>query len=1275
MCAFEPYVFHTLKFVEYSGASEMMNWTPADLRTLTRNVRTIRSLEINVANAPKLAIIALTNLLTLSSRWEKDQDLVPDGTLQVMLKLAQGNPGLKELRIDDVDTLGGLFLGHIQTSQFWLQLTTLKLRLNLGSDPYDFFQGVARLPNSVRVLEVNSVDWYFDQDWIRPSDELELRFEKNQLVRFSFTGETIDSKLSDLFLKPFLKHCPNLLDLVLCNIDSPENAEVLRTINTYLERLERLRLNPQSGSYYIGDEACSFDLIQLQLKFLRIDMRNNYENMVFSTLEGFASDSLEELRLENMEHVPDEWVEHLIERCPKLRELRFRPNYSYQSMETISSSGLGARFSHGSESRATPTVLSQSHVRVLPQLSSQSISQFVTENNAFLFAKNLLLSFENLDQLHTEQESGNLDALQSTVATALQVHPDPPTFIANTLITVGTVSGFKELSKDFELEVSKVLVNILCIYIGWRRENDHLTKDNTGAEIAPTTSVSPASSRFFSSGYSSDVSSTSDSTIGSSDLIDARIKIGSKSKMAMMMSPIQHQITSQSQVDLLDTNKGEDPLLDMKPLQPAFGTLIDLSGSEKTSPAVVPSSTFKIPTPSILFGPSSVSAAVSLIDLDDMNDFLNRHERGPNGQETKNTELLEMFDEYYSPVATTTQVSALQQLSAAGESEILINDVPRASHSDSEVHEKLPVPHIIQHHHQEKLLAEIRVCKNVLPVFAALDVFELRSAMRRRIHEGDKKTYGESLERHLYEMGRYRECATFNSIYHDHAASIRRELIPRLLEGDDDDSSDVVLEFVGDNVGLCRTVLWHINHQLIFQFYYWGLITPEISKSDPEPFLEIPPIHGVGKSRIQARLVETAMALIMQFDLEQEQESFLALHFFVRFCTIVSLLRQSAAMPFTKGCSSPSSSSSLKPRRNKLHEYSLYSPTKFFPIVLGLIKESVTLQQMTLQYCMAKRDHQTADYFISRLRSLGTGGAASWIHQACSISSWPSSMTMPAQALDPIAKHLCPTMEAHLQENADKMYQLAASTHIQMIDSIEGLERMSNTLQRAKILALDTEWLPNIAQFKSGQQKNRLDRPRTSIVQIASDVDNSVYLVDVITLMSRGDLGLAFVTTLGSLLNTKSVRKLAFDWDNDQDMLEKTFEELSESHYQPANLLDLKQVWLPMPDDSGESERTTATMAPEGTTTTNSIYSDATLTNTAGIRGYWSTTPSLKGMTFVHGGLSKLLSRLCGVKLDKTLRCSNWEQRPLTEAQKMYAAADAQCLLEIYAELQMMKRI
>lgn len=46
--------------------------------------------------------------------------------------------------------------------------------------------------------------------------------------------------------------------------------------------------------------------------------------------------------------------------------------------------------------------------------------------------------------------------------------------------------------------------------------------------------------------------------------------------------------------------------------------------------------------------------------------------------------------------------------------------------------------------------------------------------------------------------------------------------------------------------------------------------------------------------------------------------------------------------------------------------------------------------------------------------------------------------------------------------------------------------------------------------------------------------------------------------------------------------------------------------------------------------------------------------------------LATICNEVLGISLSKELQCSDWSLRPLTEEQKIYAAADAHCLIEIF---------
>mmetsp|Transcript_41826 Transcript_41826/g.112035 ORF Transcript_41826/g.112035 Transcript_41826/m.112035 type:complete len:138 (+) Transcript_41826:67-480(+) len=47
------------------------------------------------------------------------------------------------------------------------------------------------------------------------------------------------------------------------------------------------------------------------------------------------------------------------------------------------------------------------------------------------------------------------------------------------------------------------------------------------------------------------------------------------------------------------------------------------------------------------------------------------------------------------------------------------------------------------------------------------------------------------------------------------------------------------------------------------------------------------------------------------------------------------------------------------------------------------------------------------------------------------------------------------------------------------------------------------------------------------------------------------------------------------------------------------------------------------------------------------------------------GGLSRLVQQVLGLPLDKTEQTSDWETRPLSQSQMIYAGLDAHCLVRV----------
>ncbi|KAF9944261.1 hypothetical protein BGZ65_012333, partial [Modicella reniformis] len=124
--------------------------------------------------------------------------------------------------------------------------------------------------------------------------------------------------------------------------------------------------------------------------------------------------------------------------------------------------------------------------------------------------------------------------------------------------------------------------------------------------------------------------------------------------------------------------------------------------------------------------------------------------------------------------------------------------------------------------------------------------------------------------------------------------------------------------------------------------------------------------------------------------------------------------------------------------------------------------------------------------------------------------------------------------------------------------------------------------------------------------------------------------------------------------------------------YRPRNLLDLKYLWFKsLQDHLGYHQKGSVQVLDDtliaGSTSLLSSFplssspvslaTPPTAAEVTGPGGYilWSVFPAVGGMRQIVGGLSGMLTRLCGWKLNKSQQCSHWEQRPLNDEQLLYA--------------------
>ncbi|KAI5935889.1 Exonuclease mut-7 [Manis javanica] len=209
-------------------------------------------------------------------------------------------------------------------------------------------------------------------------------------------------------------------------------------------------------------------------------------------------------------------------------------------------------------------------------------------------------------------------------------------------------------------------------------------------------------------------------------------------------------------------------------------------------------------------------------------------------------------------------------------------------------------------------------------------------------------------------------------------------------------------------------------------------------------------------------------------------------------------------------------------------------------------------------------------------------------------------------------------------DRTDGHYQLPiARRDIHFLASWEDLaSHEEELLQPGRVVGVDVEWRPS---FGVG------GRPRPSLMQLA--VEGHVFLLDLPVFLepAGGLVTLAFSQLVSRLLLDPSITKLGYGMTEDLRSLGTSCPALAHVEKQLQGGLDLLQAHRQM------------RMADE----------------------------PVRGVARAGGprGLSLLVQQVLGKPLDKTQQLSNWDRRPLSEEQLVYAAADAYCLLEVYQAL------
>ncbi|ORX62949.1 hypothetical protein DM01DRAFT_1403358 [Hesseltinella vesiculosa] len=290
------------------------------------------------------------------------------------------------------------------------------------------------------------------------------------------------------------------------------------------------------------------------------------------------------------------------------------------------------------------------------------------------------------------------------------------------------------------------------------------------------------------------------------------------------------------------------------------------------------------------------------------------------------------------------------------------------------------------------------------------------------------------------------------------------------------------------------------------------------------------------------------------------------------------------------------------------NDYSISSSSNYNGLLELVVGASAPMAKLAIKELVDIKDMTGATYFAEHF------GQLPFLSHYQSLS--PAQRNLGIIKGEQISHARFPSTKqkkAHPGSMSGPVYQLPAGIPWMMVDDEPSLVTMKHALRKSAYVGLDTEWVPYVAQA---------DAAHTSVMQIATL--DAVFLLDLktLTLPANAEAMLLTEHILTSLFEAPHIVKLAYEFGGDLTLLADSLP--SVKRWQIANFKDFKKL---RHFDNNQL----------GTT--------------------------------IAGGLAGAVSTCLHMSMNKKQQISNWEKRPLTEEQAIYAACDAYCLLDIYEHL------
>ncbi|KAK3818898.1 MAG: hypothetical protein J3Q66DRAFT_430250 [Benniella sp.] len=642
--------------------------------------------------------------------------------------------------------------------------------------------------------------------------------------------------------------------------------------------------------------------------------------------------------------------------------------------------------------------------------------------------------------------------------------------------------------------------------------------------------------------------------------------------------------------------------------------------------------------------------------------------------------------------------------------------------------------------HKQLILKEISLRKSTFQVLALLDIIDMKELLNCKIQnyhpiqsgcdlseEATTKdeTYGSRFAHQLLNMGKPREAILLIArVLKERNKELDHKAIPYLIELMD---PGLTSEFVGDYYGVCATVLEAIESQLYIQLgdlhqgkdpkaqiHLAKIAFSLIMGFDLEVELDtrFPAIKFVAKYNDIMALLDRSFASQNGQDrwlFLSAVESMIRDDPMLLKMTVVHCFQQEA---ITKDDSFIRAAVYLARKLNlerELYEWVRQPSTPLTPTVSfgGPIQESShSPHQPSSSPLTLPPESASSGLTAATSPSPTSSRASTLIMEPTAFSTNNQGAPLPSDMPQP--KTLCQvytlplTTKVVLVNQANQLGHLERALHhssvvsmssIQVNDTCRLPSRRSNRyLSRSQAQCIPRYLLhspyhrtqSSERQYQTAGQRipHRKTPSMTTLLQLACDADDCVYVVDTTTFLEDRTNQLPRV--IGRFFSNKRIRKIVFKWSRERSILEYTFPFLKQQENQLVNVLDLGRVWcrfVPPPHlidqghchDQGYAAKNAAIAISTNTVTHPESYASLAGDVVPWARytvEFWSMRPQSVPMTCLQfAGPNVALKKLCGKQLAPGFRCIDWTNRPLTAEQVNHAAAAAYSLRSIYEVL------